>query len=318
MSQSRPPQSDGDYGERPDPNLREHLEPGSSPGHGHLWVLLDGTPGHAAVGRLTRNIDGEVACHLCGRWFVHLGSHLRRHGWTAAEYRAATGLPRHVALCSDELSSDIATRQQRAWESDPEMRAHFEPGQQLARSGRLGQLAAQANRERDLTGQTPEAVTSARRLRLTQGRRTVAAQRRWHLAELVAACGAPSLHDLLRDQYDTGSSLEDLARLTGLGRARLRSELDSAGVVVRPAGANLPASRRARAAQIDAVVATRVGAADIGPWLRARRDAGTTMATLAQQCGRSVPWVRSRINHRVTTGRPEAVDERSLLSASSA
>ncbi len=36
--------------------------------------------------------DGRIACHLCGRWFEHLGPHLRAPGWTAARYRAAVGI----------------------------------------------------------------------------------------------------------------------------------------------------------------------------------------------------------------------------------
>jgi hypothetical protein len=55
-------------------------------GHGHLWVLRDGTPVHVPPGRLVVSDDGRLACHLCGRWFAHLGAHLRRHGWTAAQH----------------------------------------------------------------------------------------------------------------------------------------------------------------------------------------------------------------------------------------
>lgn len=287
-----------------------------APSHGHLWLLLDGTPAHAPVGVLTRNVDGELACHLCGKWFVHLGLHLRGHGWTARQYRAAVDLPRHLALCSPELSGNIADRQQRAYESKPELREHFEHGHKLARSGRLAQLAADAHRERERNGQNSEAVAVAQRLRLTQGRTTVAAQRRYVLDDLIGAVGTSSLHGLLRDQYGAGASLEDLGRITGLGRARLRSELRSAAVAVRPTGANQLASKRARAARNNDKVAALVGTNDIVAWLRGQRAAGITMAQLAEQCSRSLPWIRSRLKPAVTVNHGATVEAQPSLSCS--
>lgn len=54
----------------------------------------------APLGRLVVVDDGErVVCHLCGRALAMLGaSHLRQHGWTAAEYREEFGLRRGAAL----------------------------------------------------------------------------------------------------------------------------------------------------------------------------------------------------------------------------
>jgi hypothetical protein len=78
-------------------------------GHAHLWVLLDGTPAHLAPGRLAANEDGQLACHLCGRWFAHLGAHLRRHGWTVGQYREAAGLELHVLREGDRKKlADLA------------------------------------------------------------------------------------------------------------------------------------------------------------------------------------------------------------------
>jgi len=265
-------------------------------GHAHLWVLLDGTPAHAAPGRLTADEDGWLACHLCGRWFAHLGAHLRRHGWTAARYREAVGLSLHVPLCSTEISGQIAAKQKANWDRDPEARDRFAAGHELARSGELNRLATAAARTRQNSGQTPEAVLAARARRLAAGRAAQTDRRDRRLAAVIAASGAATLHELLRARYDAGASLDQLARLTGLGRVRLRGELAAAGVRVRPTGANLPASKRARSATNDALAAARVGAGDIRTWLLAQRQSGATLRELAQRSGRSVPWVRSRLD----------------------
>lgn len=63
--------------------------------HAHLWTLPGGTGLHAPYGQLVRDpTTGRVCCHLCGRWFRSLGSHLRRHGLSATSYREAVGLCR--------------------------------------------------------------------------------------------------------------------------------------------------------------------------------------------------------------------------------
>lgn len=67
--------------------------------HAHLWVLADGTGLHAPPGTLTRDAEtGRLCCHLCGRWFRSLGSHVRAHGHTADTYRESMGLCRTRAL----------------------------------------------------------------------------------------------------------------------------------------------------------------------------------------------------------------------------
>jgi len=269
--------------------------PGAAPAHGHLWTLPDGTPAHVPPGRLTVGDDGRLACHLCGRWFAHLGGHLRRHGWTAAQYRDAVGLPLHVPLCSESLSGQIKVRQKRAWDASPAARARFEPGRQLARSGELSRLAADASQDRDRSGRTPGAVRAARAQRLAAGRATTARRRQARLDGVVAAAGAADLAALLRARYASGSSLAELARLTGLGRIRLRAELVAAGTGIRPAGANHLASKQARAARNDARAAAQAGVPDIRAWLRSRYQQGATLRDLAGQVGHSVPWVRSRL-----------------------
>jgi hypothetical protein len=270
--------------------------PTSPSHHGHLWTLLDGTPAHSPPGILTRDHEGNLACHLCGRWFVHLGAHLRAHRWTAAQYRAAVGLPLHTPLCRTDLSTTIGARQQQHWRRSPDLRAQFEAGQQMARTGELGRRAAAATRARDASGQTPSAVLSARAEQLTRGRLTQQSGRQQRLAEAIAATGAATLHELLVASYANGDSLEALARVTGFSRHRLRSEMTAASILVRPTGHNLPESKTRRAAIFDARTAERVGTTDIRRWLLSQQRQGKTMQTMAHLTGRSIPWVRSRLH----------------------
>jgi hypothetical protein len=273
-------------------------------GHGHLWVLRDGTPAHVAPGRLAANGDGQLACHLCGQWFVHLGVHLRRHGWTAAQYREAVGLELRVPLCSTVMSGEIAARQKLNWDRSPQARTRFAAGRELAQSGELSRRSAAAARTRQDAGGMPPAARAARASRLAAGRATQAQQQKRHLDALVAAAGAGSLHELLRARYGSRASMDQLAKQTGLGRGRLRAELVAAGVIIRRSGVNTPASKHARATRNDALVAARVGTVDLRGWLLAQRQAGMTLRELAGRTGRSIPWVLSRLAGGVS-GQPD-------------
>ena len=76
--------------------------------HSHLWSLPDGTGLHAPRGVLVRDPGtGHVCCHLCGRWFLALGAHLRVHGFSARDYRHAMGLCSSTALVAAELPAVI-------------------------------------------------------------------------------------------------------------------------------------------------------------------------------------------------------------------
>lgn len=44
-------------------------------------------------GEIIRDVRGFVVCHICGRAFIRLGSHIKEsHGLTTAEYKEAFGL----------------------------------------------------------------------------------------------------------------------------------------------------------------------------------------------------------------------------------
>lgn len=268
--------------------------------HRHLWVLLDGTPAHAIPGALTYNDDGRVACHLCGRWFNHLGIHLRQHGWTSVDYRRAVGLPVRQPLCSKRLSTKIAKRQRVTWDTHAELRRSFTEGHEAARSGELARRSAEVRRLRIARGEVPEAVRRDQHHRLERGRVTTARRRSDERHALVTSAGHLSLGEFLSAEYAAGASLDALAKLLHLGRANLVNELETAGVEVRRPGVRLHANQ-GRADRIDVSVAERLGVGDISAWLRDRHASGESQHSLARVTGRSIPWVRSRIAGTTTT-----------------
>jgi hypothetical protein len=90
--------------------------------------------------------------------------------------------------------------------------------------------------------------------------------------------------------------MADLARDSGIGRARLRAALFDAGVQLRPSGQNTTAGKRRRAELADTSAAALVGASDIRAWLSKAKAQGCTLNEPANLVGRSVLWVRSRLS----------------------
>jgi ROS/MUCR transcriptional regulator protein len=206
--------------------------------HAHLWLLPDGTGLHAPYGQLAIEPGtGRVCCHLCGRWYVSLGGHVRRHGHTAESYRETVGLCRSRPLVAEALSRSIATRQSEAYRRSPELRARLAVGQELSKSGQLATLAATAH----TTNPAPE-LTRLRRAALDAGRATRAARRNQALARRLRELGFDDLPSYLRHAHSTGASLRNIAKTTGLGWARLRRELDAAGGVAASQRGCVPAA----------------------------------------------------------------------------
>jgi hypothetical protein len=115
---------------------------------------------------------GRVCCHLCGRWFVSLGGHVRRHGHTANSYREAMGLCRSRPLIADVLSRSIAVRQREAYRRSPALWVRLAVGQELAKSGELTLMASAAQS----TSPPPE-LARLRRAALDAGRAMRSARR---------------------------------------------------------------------------------------------------------------------------------------------
>ncbi|RAJ32046.1 MucR family transcriptional regulator [Kitasatospora sp. SolWspMP-SS2h] len=233
----------------------------------------------------------RVVCHVCGRGFRALGSHLRAHGLSAAEYRTRYGLRRRRSLSSRELNRSRSTRQTAAYRTSAEMRENFAAGQAMARSGELARAAV-----RQTSRSVPEELTRARAEQLLAGRRTRSAQAGARAREAAARLGFATLPDALAELY-TGRqlSIEQAARQLGIGRVTLRDLLADHGIPLRPTGVNSPAGRRARVTINDERTARLVGTTDIAGWLRERRSAGATLRELAEQTGRSIPWIVDRL-----------------------
>jgi hypothetical protein len=201
------------------------------PTHGHLWSLPDGTGLHVPYGQLVVEAStGRACCHLCGRWFVSLGGHVRKHGHTANSYREAMGLCRSRPLVADVLSRSIAVRQREAYRRSPALRARLAVGQELANSGELTLMASATQS----TSPPPE-LARLRRAALDAGRATRSARRDRALAHRLQDLGFPDLASYLRAAHSAGTSMRSLAKATRLGWARLRRELEAAGIAIEPA-----------------------------------------------------------------------------------
>lgn len=254
---------------------------------------MDGTGLHAPAGELVRDAESHrVCCHLCGRWFVLLGAHVRVHGHTPDSYRELTGLCRTRALAAETLSSSVSTRQRQVYDTEPSARKRLAPGQQMARSGQLARLAAA---KRPASTAEPLERRRGRDEQLAAGRAAQREAEARRLKDNLQALGAADLHGYLRQAYKAGASLALLARTTGLGRRRLRQAMDDAEVQLRPTGANTPAGRRSRALTAEARAAERLGVVDLHAWLRERRAEGWSLDRLGTAVGHSSHWVRWRL-----------------------
>ncbi|MFI8085323.1 MucR family transcriptional regulator [Kitasatospora sp. NPDC086009] len=243
-------------------------------------------------GRLVRDENADlVLCHVCGRAFRSLGSHVRAHDMTAAEYREEFGLLRTRALSARALSLARSAAQRAAFDASARMRSHFAVGQAMARDG---ELSRQARRSFVARGTSAEFVREQAE-RLASGRRTQVADAAARLEARVRTLGYADVGAAVQALYvEADMSMEATARVLGVGNEQMRQLLDTCRVRVRAVGENSPAGRRARVASNDLAAAQRVGTEDIAVWLGERRSEGVTLAELAARTGRSIPWVVSR------------------------
>ena len=63
-------------------------------GHGYMGVVM------------YDDVTDSVQCHICGKWFEHLGIHsVKGHKLSADEYKLRFGLTMRTALCGKEIST---------------------------------------------------------------------------------------------------------------------------------------------------------------------------------------------------------------------
>ncbi len=259
--------------------------------HDHLWLLPDGTGLHAPIGNVTVDeLTGRVCCHLCGKWFTSLGSHVRVHGYSADSYRAAMGLMRTRSLASAELSASISDRQARRYRDSAEHRGFMAEGHALARSGQLAWRARSANGGRE---DRPERAV-ARRDELARERATAAAQREQRMAGRLAALGAASLTEYLLAAHAAGATLAEIRQASGLGQEQLRRALAAAGIAPRPTGRNTAAGKRSRALAADSAAAELVGTSDLRRPLRARSASSPAASRTSSRISSRCPWTAPR------------------------
>ena len=193
-------------------------------------------PFFAPIGELIVVDDGErVVCHLCGQALMMLStSHLRRHGWTAEQYREAAGLSRSTALCSPAVTTKRRELGLVRYQGNQRLREGLAVGQRMARDGSLLELSHAA--------QPAGSARPETRMRLGERARTrdSAGPVRHRIASRLAALGfAGDLSGYLHDRYDRQLlPILAIARELGVGNARIQTMLDEARVQRRrPGGA---------------------------------------------------------------------------------
>ncbi|MGI5244969.1 hypothetical protein [Dactylosporangium sp. CA-139066] len=184
-----------------------------------LGLLADGTPHYAPVGELL--VDGDrVCCHLCGRWFLSVASHLRYHGWTRTGYVAAFGLELGNPL------SGPATRKRRAEAlnaryAEPAIRRARLAARDRSASGALTAAAARAALGRPhpperrsktlaaLAGVDPAARAEGNRRRGERHRARIA-------ADVARRFGFATFDEYVAARVRAGLSMAAISREAGL------------------------------------------------------------------------------------------------------
>ncbi|GAA3254139.1 hypothetical protein ACFO1B_51190 [Dactylosporangium siamense] len=203
---------------------------------------------HAPIGQMLT--DGErVRCHLCGRWFLSVASHLRVHGWSKADYIAEFGLELGNPL------SGPATRERRAAallarRVEPAIRHAQQLALARSRSGALALAAAQAARGRPhpaerraktlatLAGIDPQARAEGTRRRARQHRERLT-------REVATRFGFTTFEEYLADRLGAGMSMAAISREAGLHKDWVSRHAPPAVPVVRGGADRLsPAARR--------------------------------------------------------------------------
>jgi len=217
--------------------------------HGHLWTLPEGTGLHAPLGRLVDDpATGRLCCHLCGRWFLSLGAHVRAHGYTADAYRDTMQLLRtragnleswqrleRVGTSRAQLAAGRATRARRreahlaalliergAPDLSTFLRAEYAAGASLQTLAQLTGLGRNRLRA-DLAA--AEITVRPTGCNTPAGKRS-----RAQAADAAAAArvGTGDLHGWLTARYDQGWSLTRLAAAVGHSAHWVRWRLDAA------------------------------------------------------------------------------------------
>ena len=249
--------------------------------------LADGTAHYAPVGRLLADGD-RVCCHLCGRWFLSVASHLRVHGWPKAEYVAAFGLERGNPL------SGAATRKRRsaAFTARQAVEPAIQRAQAEARaragSGALTVAASAAARGRPHPAQrrpkTLAALSGISREARAEGNRRRAERHREQIAaEVAGRFGFATFAAYLVDRLGSGASMAAISREAGLHKDWVSRHLPAVApqlAEAQHAGGPARSGLRLRP------VAHRWGFTDAAAYLRAAHvEQHRSVAAIAAEAG---------------------------------
>lgn len=253
----------------------------SSPPAG--W-LPDGTPYFAPLGGMETDGD-RVCCHLCGRWFLSVASHLRTHGWTKDAYIAAFGLENGNSLAGE------ATRKRRAAAltarriTDPAIRDAQQSARERARRGELTAAAAAAARGRthplERRRKTVAALAAVRPEARAAGYARFNQERLLTVATRVAErFGFDDFTSYVRSRLAAGLSMAAISREAGLHKDWVCRHLSR--VASEPELGGRPDHRDQRWRPI----LDRLGFPDLPSYLRTRHvDEHRTVAAIAEESG---------------------------------
>lgn len=264
-----------------------------------LGWLDDGTAYYAPVGRLLADGD-RVCCHLCGRWFLSVASHVRVHGWTKSDYVVAFGLELGNPLTGEATrkrrSAALTARQavepaiQRA---QAEARARSRSGALTAAATAAARGRAHPAERRVKTLSTLSAIS--REARAEGGRRHAERQRTATAGRVAARFGFDDFAAYLVDRLGRGMSLAAISREAGLHKDWVSRQLP----VVAPGIAQALGNLRPHHTDVRLrPVAHRLGYPDPGAYLRAGHvEQHRSVAAIAAEAGVSRWTILAALRH---------------------
>jgi lambda repressor-like predicted transcriptional regulator len=261
--------------------------------------LADGTPHYAPVGCMLADGD-QVCCHLCGRWFLSVASHLSVHGWTKADYIAAFGLERGNPLSGEAThkrrSAALTARQA----VDPAIQRAQAEGSARSRSGALTAAATTAARGRPHPAErrvkTLATLSGISAQARAEGSRRWAERHREQIAAGVAArFGFDTFAAYLLDRLGRGMSMAAISREAGLHKDWVSRQLPAIAPQIARARHTVQPHRsdvRLRP------VARRLGFPDAETYLRtAHVEQHRCVAAIAAEAGVSRWTILAALRH---------------------
>jgi lambda repressor-like predicted transcriptional regulator len=261
----------------------------------------------APVGELLTDGD-RVCCHLCGKWFLSVASHLRYHGWSKKDYVAAFGLELGNPL------SGPATRKRRsealnARDAEPAIRRARAAARDRSASGALTAAAASAARGRahppERRSKTLAALAEADPAARAEGNRRRGEQHRARIAADVARrFGFATFPDYLAARVRAGLSMAAISREAGLHKDWVGRH---AADLISPDRDLISADRPPPGEARLAPVARSLGYADTAAYLRAEHlERHRSVAAIALAAGVSRWTVLTALRHHGIEARPHA------------